>query len=292
MRLTRLIAMLLAVEILFLGGSAYYQLVFPVRVMHHILITVVLVLWLLLRLKNRQGLPHTPLNIPLFAAAAVWVMSAVMSDDPRMAFENLWFLFTHLVFFWIFADLIQRRQQRLLFEVQFIAAALVLMLSALELASWYFGLGIIPGTSIGWAETTGLPYIAPRLTLALNISTLLAGYAAPLVIVTAGWALTARRPYRVALWLLSAGLLIVLILTFSRGGCCHWRQEQGCCWSYRSGMGHCSATAFAVRHSGVPLRSVCWPPELPLWCWWSSLWAAHHGPAAIRCASICGVLHW
>lgn len=218
MRLTRLIAMLLAVEILFLGGSAYYQLVFPVRVMHHILITVVLVLWLLLRLKNRQGLPHTPLNIPLFAAAAVWVMSAVMSDDPRMAFENLWFLFTHLVFFWIFADLIQRRQQRLLFEVQFIAAALVLMLSALELASWYFGLGIIPGTSIGWAETTGLPYIAPRLALALNISTLLAGYAAPLVIVTAGWALTARRPYRVALWLLSAGLLIVLILTFSRGG--------------------------------------------------------------------------
>lgn len=218
MRLTRLIAMLLAVEILFLGGSAYYQLVFPVRVLHHIVITVVLTVWLLLRLKNRQGLPQTPLNPPLYAACIVWILSAALSDDPRMAFENLWFPFTHLIFFWIFADLIQRRQQRLLFDVQFIAAALVLMLSAIELASWYFGLGIIPGTSVGWAGTTVIPYTAPRLALALNVSTLLAGYVAPLLILAVGWALTARRTYRPALWVLAGGLLLVLILTFSRGG--------------------------------------------------------------------------
>jgi hypothetical protein len=72
MRLTRVIAMLLAVEILFLGGSAYYTLVFPVRVLHHIVITLVLALWLVLRLRSGQGLPHTPLNLPLFAAAGVW----------------------------------------------------------------------------------------------------------------------------------------------------------------------------------------------------------------------------
>jgi O-antigen ligase/tetratricopeptide (TPR) repeat protein len=135
-----------------------------------------------------------------------------------MAFENLWFPFTHLIFLWIFADFIQRRRQRLLFEVQFIAASLVLMLSALELASWYFGLGIIPGTSISWAATTGIPLIAPRLALALNVSTLLAGYVAPLTVIAIGWALTTRRQYRPVLWLLTAGLFIVLILTFSRGG--------------------------------------------------------------------------
>jgi tetratricopeptide (TPR) repeat protein len=218
MRLTRVIAMLLAVEILFLGGSAYYQLVFPVRVLHHIVITVFLAFWLVLRLRSGQGLPRTPLNYPVFAAVGVWVLSAALSADPRMAFENLWFQFTHLIFFWIFADFIQRRRQRLLFEVQFIAAWLVLMLSSLELASWYFGLGIIPGTSISWAATTVIPLTAPRLALALNVSTLLAGYVAPLAVITLAWALTARRQYRPFLWILAVGLVIVLILTFSRGG--------------------------------------------------------------------------
>lgn len=89
MRLTRVIAMLLAVEILFLGGSAYYQLVFPVRVLHHIVITVFLAFWLVLRLRSGQGLPRTPLNYPVFAAVGVWVLSAALSADPRMAFENL-----------------------------------------------------------------------------------------------------------------------------------------------------------------------------------------------------------
>lgn len=218
MRLTRVIAMLLAVEILFLGGSAYYQFVFPVRILHHVIITLLLATWLVIRLRRGQGLPQTPLNIPLFAAVGVWVASAALSADPRMAFENLWFSLTHLIFFWLFADFIQRRRQRLLFEVQFIAAALVVMISALEFASWYFGLGLLPGTALGWAGTTGIPLVAPRLALALNISTLLAGYVAPVTMIALAWALTARRPYRPALGLLAAGLFVVLIFTFSRGG--------------------------------------------------------------------------
>src|SRR5690606_23789432 len=64
-----------------------------------------------------------------------------------------------------------------------------------------------------------VPLQPPRLSLAMNISTLLAGYVAPLITLAAGWALTTRRrDYRIVLWILAALLTFILILTFSRGG--------------------------------------------------------------------------
>src|SRR5262249_52464120 len=136
-------------------------------------------------------------------------------------FENLWFPLCHLIFFYILADLFQGGRQRLVIETQFMLGAAIVLLSGLELASWYFGLGLIPGTQIGWINVIGpgawLPLRPLRLALAMNISTLLAGYVAPLVTVTAAWALTARRrDYRRVLWILTGALLVVMILTFSR----------------------------------------------------------------------------
>jgi O-antigen ligase/tetratricopeptide (TPR) repeat protein len=222
MRLGRLAFILLAIYFVFIGGSAYYTLVFQVRFIHHILVTVLLVIWLVLRIR-RNGLPQTPLNMPIIAVIAVWLVSAAMSIDQRMAFENLWFPLTHIVIFFILVDLFQRGWQRLVMESQFMLGAAIVLLSGLELASWYFGLGIIPGTQIGWVDVIGpgawLPLRLPRLALAMNVSTLLAGYAAPLITLIAGWALTARRrDYRHVLWILASSLLIILILTFSRGG--------------------------------------------------------------------------
>ena len=80
-----------AFYIIFLGGGTYYQQVFQVRVFHHIFITVTLALWLVLRLRSRDGLPRTPLNVPLYVAVTVWFASAAFSIDRRMAFENVWF---------------------------------------------------------------------------------------------------------------------------------------------------------------------------------------------------------
>ena len=222
MRLGRLAFILFAIYLVFIGGSAYYTLIFPVRIAHHILITVVLGLWLLTRIR-RGGLPRTALDWPIGAAVIVWIISAATSIDRRMAFENVWFPLIHVIFFSVLADLFQRGRQRLVMETQFMLGAAVVMLSGLELASWYFGLGVIPGTQIGWIDVIGpgawLPIIPIRLSLAMNISTLLAGYVAPLVTITAAWALTARqRDFRRVLWVLAGALLIVLILTFSRGG--------------------------------------------------------------------------
>jgi O-antigen ligase/tetratricopeptide (TPR) repeat protein len=222
MRLGRLAFIFFAIYLVFIGGSAYYTLIFPVRIAHHILITVVLGLWLVNRIRN-GGLPSTPLNLPIAAAALVWLVSAATSIDTRMAFENVWFPLIHIVFFFVLVDLFQRGRQRLVMETQFMLGAAVVMLSALELASWYLGLGIIPGTQIGWIDVLGsgvwFPLRFPRLSLAMNISTLLAGYVAPLVTLTGAWALTARRrEYRRVLWGLAGALGIVLILTASRGG--------------------------------------------------------------------------
>jgi hypothetical protein len=222
MRLGRLVFILLAIYFVFIGGSAYYTLIFPVRQIHHILVTVLLTLWLVAAIR-RGGLPKTPINLPIVVVIIIWVISAATSIDRRMAFENLWFPLTHMFFFFVLVDLFQRGRQRLLMETQFMLSAAVVLLSGLEAASWYFGLGIIPGTQIGWVDVIGsgawLPLVPIRLSLAMNISTLLAGYVAPLIIVTVAWALTVRRQdYRRVLWILAGTLLVVLVFTFSRGG--------------------------------------------------------------------------
>jgi putative inorganic carbon (hco3(-)) transporter len=217
MRLQRLFFVLAALYLVFVGGAAYYNLVPAVRFFHHIFVTLVLTGFLLMRL--RKGLPATPLNPALYAVVPVWFASALLSADPRMAVENLWLPLAHIVFFFILADLFQRGRERLVIETQYILAALVIFITALELGSWYFGWGIIPGTEIGWAQVRILPLEVLRVSLAMNISTLLAGYVAPLIIVCLGGALTLRqKSLRRVLWGMAALLLLILILTFSRGG--------------------------------------------------------------------------
>src|SRR5215211_4060726 len=103
MRFGRLIFILLAIYLVFIGGSAYYSLIFPIRQLHHILISILIIFWLVVRFR-RGGFPQTPLNWPIAAAVVVWVLSALLSIDPRMAFENLWFLLIHVVFFFVLVD--------------------------------------------------------------------------------------------------------------------------------------------------------------------------------------------
>lgn len=223
MRLGRIAFIFLAIWIVFLGGSAYYALIFPIRVLHHSLMTILLAGWLIHQLRQKRGLPYTPLNKPLAAAILIWIISAVFSSDPRMAFEHLWFQLLHVLLFLALVDMFQKGRDRLVIETQFMQGAAVLFLSALELGSWFFGLGLTPGAPGGWAAALGadlpLPLTLPRLSLAMNISTLVAGYTSPLTLFAAIWALTTpRRDYRIVLALLSLGLLVVTLLTASRGG--------------------------------------------------------------------------
>lgn len=219
MRLNRLLFILTAFYITFIGGSTYYNLVPPIRVLHHGLMTLILVLWLVNRLRRGQGVPVTPLNIPIIAAILVWFLSAFASLDPRVAVENLWLPITHTVIFFILVDMFQRGRQKLVMETVFILSALVILITGLEVASWYFGLGILPGTQLGWVTVSLIPPTLPRVALALNVSTWLGAFVAPFVTIAAVWALTVRRPgERRILWVIAGCLLIVLVLSFSRGG--------------------------------------------------------------------------
>lgn len=239
MRSRRLTLLFLAFYLVFIGGSAYYTLIFPVRLLHHAIITLLLTSWYYRRLRG-DGLPKTPLNMPLFAAALVWAISAVFALDWRMAVEHLWFVFLHVSLFFMLADLLQRGRSRLVFETPFMLGALVVIITVMELASWYLGLGFVPGTEIGWITVSPIPLVLPRVSLALNISTLMAGFVAPLVPVSLAWGLTAnRRDYRQVLLLLSAALAGTLLLTLSRGGLLSLSTALGLmatAWVLRSGQ--------------------------------------------------------
>lgn len=223
MRSTRLALIFFAFYLTFLGGSAYYVLIFPLRIFHHAFITIILSVWLFRRVRNGNGLPRTPLNNAIYASVGVWFITAITSLDPRIAFENTWFLIVHLILFFAIVDLLQRARHKLIFEAQFMLATVVIFMTGIEVASWYFGLGITPNTEVGWISAIDSGFIfptkLPRVSLAMNISTLLAGYVAPLITICAGWAMTVRqKDYRQVLWILAFLLTGVLILTFSRGG--------------------------------------------------------------------------
>lgn len=203
-------------------GGAYYYPVFAVRVFHHVAVTLVLGLWLFIRLTKRRGLPPTPLNRLLYLCVAVWFASALLSLDPRMALETLWFPLTNLLIFFVMADLLQRGREALLVETQFLLAALVAILACVQLGSWLFGWGFATST-VGWLDVLGadvpFPITPPRLFVPIGVSTWLAAYTAPLAVLAFAWGLSQRgRAARVALWALAVLLLVVMLLTNSRGG--------------------------------------------------------------------------
>lgn len=220
MRRSRYLLLLLAIYFAFIGGSSRYVTVYQIRVFHHIIVTLVLGLWLIFRIRRNKGLPTTALNIPLFAVMGVWFISAITSIDPRMAFEHIWFPVTHIILFFVVVDYFQRGRGKIIMEIFFFTVMIVIFLTGLELASWYFGLGLLPGTEVGWNDVSILipPYL-PKVSMALGISTLVAGFTTPALFVTATWAYTARhKVHRRILWVITFLLLITLILTFSRGG--------------------------------------------------------------------------
>jgi O-antigen ligase/tetratricopeptide (TPR) repeat protein len=220
-RLKRYLFIFTATYFLLIGGTYYYQL-FPVRVFQHLFATVILALWLILRLRLRRGLPITPLNIALYAGVGVWFISALLSLDPRMALENLWFPLTNLLLFFVMVDLLQSGQEGMLVETQFLLAALVVMLGLIQFGSWLFGWSF--GTpAIGWLSVLGsdlrVPPVAPRLYVPLGVSTWLAAYVAPLAVLAGAWGAAGRqRGTKIGFGLLALLLVAIMLLTGSRGG--------------------------------------------------------------------------
>ncbi len=214
--------LLTAAYLTLLGGSPYYLTVFPVRVLHHIVMTALLAGWLIQRIHSGKGLPRTPLDLWLAAAVGVYTVTTLFSRDPRVSLEVLWFPLQFILIFYMLAALITAGRVRLLLEAQLLMAAVVVIAALMQLASWWLGLNLVPDTALGWnaALRQGiLPLESPLLFLPLGVTTWLAAYTAPLVLFAGVKALTERqRDLRAGLLLLAALLLIVMLLTGSRGG--------------------------------------------------------------------------
>jgi len=219
-RLSRLAFIFAAAYLALIGGSVYYYQVFPIRVLHHAVMTVLPIVWLLNRLRKGTGIPSTPLNPLLAALVGVWILAGVFSLDPRSAFENLWFPLTHLVLFLIIADLIGRGRELLVIETFFLITAIVSMFALAQFFAWYTGIDLMPEAGVGWLNVgIIIPPEAAMLYIPLGVSTWLAGFAAPTLIVALGWAFSStRRSYRLVFFGLAGALMLVLIGTFSRGG--------------------------------------------------------------------------
>lgn len=202
MRVQRYGLMMLAAYLTFLGGAGFYATTLSVRIVHHTLMTALIVLWLVIRIRRGEGLPVTPLNPWLYALAGVWLMSAALGVDPRLSFEKTWYMLLHLTVFLFVVNLLQQGRRRLVMETLFILGGGVVLITLIEVAIWYFGIG----GSASWFEALKLGVWLPleipdRFELAMSSTNWLGGYVAPLVIVAGGFALTKRGAERRALWI-------------------------------------------------------------------------------------------
>jgi len=211
----RILTIALVIYLAFIGGASYPVTNIFLRGLHHFLMTALLAGWLLGQIRRGRPLPATALDLPLLVLVGWWGVVLVASQDWRVSLEQSWTLFLHLIGLYILVDSARRRW---VFEGLFLVAALVVLVSGVELFSWYFGLGFAGFKQGWWGLGNPLPPVFYRLSLAFNVATWLGNFVVLVLPLTLAWALTARkRDDRRALWLVSLGLVWVLAFSLSRG---------------------------------------------------------------------------
>ncbi|PWH13638.1 MAG: hypothetical protein DDG58_13635 [Ardenticatenia bacterium] len=206
----------------FIGGSFYTDFWLPLRVFHHLVIGAGLLAWLVYRLRCGAELPRTPLDAPILAYLVVLFVTALFGLHPRFSLEQLWTPFTWALLFYFLVDLGRRGYNRFVLHALYMSAAVVCLVSGVELASWYFGWPLLPQFVQGWPAIGSGQLIPPtlhRLSLALNGATPLSAYMA--LLIPPALAILVTTPMRdsrwaMALWLIAA--LGVEVLSMSRGG--------------------------------------------------------------------------
>lgn len=208
----------------FLGGTFYSQLNFFLRLVHQVIVTLLLGLWLFNKLRQGEGLPRTYLDGAIAFYLAANFLSGALGQSPRFSLEGLWLTLTHTLAFYLVIDLMRRGWTARLVWAFFMTSAVVCVVGLTEFLAWYFGAAIFPGFAQGWPEIGGwqqpIPPAIYRLAITLNGSTPLSAYLALLTPPAIGLILTLppRDQNRQALWLWLVLALIVQMLTFSRAG--------------------------------------------------------------------------
>jgi len=261
--------------------AVYYPPIYEVRAFHHLLMTGVLAIWLVHRLR-KGSLPVTPLSVPLLALAGAWLLSAVTGIVPRVSLEYVWQGLILLGLYGFFVGLLRSGREKLVIETLFLAVFTIGLVSLIEVGVYAFGLGIVPNSSLSWLEY-GLPPRWPPLTFAAGNSNQLAGLLAPAIVVIAGWGLTARQAsVRWPLVSLAALLLIPLVVANSRGALISLAVAAltlALLWLWRRVGGHAAPARLKVGFGLLPLGAfvgllgvIVWQLDNARGLLWSAAW--------------------
>lgn len=175
-----------------IGGGNYllYSTLLPLRIFHHVIVSAILIFWLL-----KYGLPATPMLGAFVAMAASVILSALASDDKRMAMEFAWHWLVNGAFGLIMVDWFRRSDHRTLFTAQFAAGGFIAVTCLMEF--------VLSGQRPGGAL--------------LNIN-LAGGYLAALLIPVYAHAQTAKNGMsKLWLWSLIALIGAAVLINQSRG---------------------------------------------------------------------------
>jgi len=192
----------------------------PLKLIYQVGTAVLLGGWLFSLWRRGRGFPGTPLDAPLFMLMLVAVVSALLSRDVRVSLENVWPLFAHVLLFYCAVDLMRSGYQKWLFEALFVVAGVAVVLTGFELFAWYFGISINHDYQLGWYSIAGLslPSVLPDVYLPFGHNNLTGMFAVVLLPLIFAWAMTVTsRDLKVGLYLLAAGVFVMLVLTQSRG---------------------------------------------------------------------------
>ncbi len=249
-RFQRLGVILVVLYVSLIGGTYYSEFYFFLNIFFEIVVTGVLAGWLISSLRQGRLWPNTPLDMALAVGAGWLIVTSLLSRDMRVSMEGLWRFLVHFMTFYLLVDLMRRGRQRWVMEALALTGGVIVLVSALEMASWYVGLGF-GGYTQGWITIDGVGLMPPyihRLTLALNNSTVLGNWVAMVLPITFCWGLTAaQRDNRIGLILLSVGLVGVEFFALSRGG-----------WLATLAVGGTLAAFWLYRWSS---RSTKYPPK-------------------------------
>jgi len=196
------------------GGTINGLLRFRLRLISHLLLLIVFVLWLGYRLRRRQRLTRSALDWPIVIFLLAQLGTAILSTDPRRSLDYLGLMGIYAFSFYLLSDLLVNGwPAELLVKCFLIVGAIVIGFGLADILGWYASWWVLGGTA------HPLPPTQLRVYSILGDANMMASFLnllIPLALVRIGITKARFSRLLLALWLL--GALIVQFFTSSRGG--------------------------------------------------------------------------
>jgi len=219
-RWQRTLILLLVLNYTLFGLTFFNAQSAPLRILQQVLTFALLTGWLFSLWHKGQGLPRTPLDLPLASLLLAWVIAALAGLDPRVSLEYTWPILIVILGLYVLVDLFRHGRELWLMEALFLTGAVIVFISLLEELTWYTGTSLPFGFEQSWPAINGLtlPPVSHRLQSLMTGTNSLGNFTAVLAPLAASWAMTTRRrDIRLGAALLCAGLALVVIFSGSRG---------------------------------------------------------------------------